>query len=157
MSQDDSETEADGVDGWNEAEDDGVLEASDTLDDDRVADPLDVGIAAPDRWAGANRYGTTPAEQRAGESLDQLLSEEEPDIDPYADPADQDEDELIRRGYDREERSGRLMADDEGFGDDEQAESVAWDMGIDSGAASAEEAAMHVVDDPDGSGDGPLD
>ncbi|MEV4496395.1 DUF5709 domain-containing protein [Micromonospora arborensis] len=28
--------------------------------------------------------------------------------------------------------------------------------GIDAGAASAEEAAVHVVEDPDGSGDGPL-
>jgi len=156
MSQDDSSAETDGVDGWNEAEDDGVLDASDTLDDDRVADPLDVGIAPPDRWSGANRFGTTQAEQRAGESLDQLLSEEEPDVDPYAQLAE-DEDELIRRGYDREERSGRLVADDEGFGEDKQAESVAWDIGIDAGGASAEEAAMHVVDDPDGNGDGPLD
>jgi hypothetical protein len=156
MSQDDSRDEADGVDEWNVTEDDGVLDASDTLDDDRVADPLDTGIAAADHWAGANRFGTTPAEQRAGESLDQLLSEEEPDIDPYAELAD-DEDELIRRGYDREERAGRLVADDEGFGEDEQAESVAWDIGIDAGGASAEEAAMHIIDDPDGVGDGPLD
>jgi len=156
MTQDDGGDETAGVEGWNMAEDDGLLDTSDTLDDDRVADPLDVGIAAPDRWSGANRFGTTPAEQRAGESLDQLLSAEEPDIDPYAEPA-ADEDELIRRGYDREERAGRLVADDEGFGEDRQADSVAWDVGVDAGGASAEEAAMHVVDDPDGLGDGPVD
>lgn len=139
---------------WDDVEDEGVLDASDTLDDD-LADPLDTGVAAADRWSGADRFGTTAAEQRAGESLDQLLAEEEPDVDPYA-GEDDDEDELIRRGYQGEPRSGRLLADDEGSGDDEQADAVARDVGIDGGGASAEEAAMHVVDDPDGPGDGPL-
>jgi hypothetical protein len=142
------------VDEWNVVEDDGVLDASDTLDDDRVADPLDTGVAAADRWAGANRFGTTPAEERAGESLEQLLAEEEPDVDPDAQAID-DEDELTRRGYEREGRAGRLVADDEGSGEDEQADAVAWDVGVDGGGASAEEAAMHQVDDPDGPGDGP--
>ena len=140
---------------WNVVEDDGVLDWSDTLDDDRVADPLDTGVAAADRWSGANRFGTTPAEERAGESLEQLLSEEEPDTDPYAEAAD-DEDELTRRGYEEDPRAGRLVADDEGFGEDDEADLVARDAGIDAGAASAEEAAVHVVDDPDGPGDGPL-
>ncbi len=142
-------------DEWDRVEDEGVLDASDTLDDDAVADPLDTGIAAADGWSGANRFGTTAAEQRAGETLDQLLAEEEPDIDPYAERND-DEDELIRRGYEREPRSGRLIEDDEGSGDDEEADSLAYDVGIDGGGASAEEAAMHDVDDPNGPGDGPL-
>ena len=140
---------------WDDIEDEGVLDASDTLDDDATADPLDVGIAAADRWSGANRFGTTVAEARAGESLDQRLAEEVPDVDP-GDADDADEDELTRRGWDREPRSGRLMNDDRGIGDDEESELFAFDAGIDSGAASAEEAAMHVVDDPDGPGDGPL-
>ncbi|MFI2711357.1 DUF5709 domain-containing protein [Micromonospora sp. NPDC018662] len=141
------------ADEWNVAEDDGVLDASDTLDSG--GDPLDTGIAAADHWTAANRFGTTAAEERAGDSLAHLLAQEEPDVDPYAEPAD-DEDELTRRGYQREARSGRLVADDEGFREDEQADSVAWDVGIDGGAASAEEAAVHVVDDPFGAGDGPL-
>jgi hypothetical protein len=151
-----SQTErVDSAEEWNVAEDDGVLDASDTLDDDRVGDPLDTGIIAADHWSGANRFGTTPAEERAGESLEQLLAEEEPDIDPYAEGGD-DEDELTRRGYEREGRAGRLVADDEGLGEDREADSVAWDAGIDAGAASAEEAAIHLVDDPNGPGDGPL-
>ncbi|MGN9778097.1 DUF5709 domain-containing protein [Micromonospora sp. H33] len=151
-----SQTErTDAVEDWNLAEDDGVLDASDTLDDDRVRDPLDTGIVAADHWTAANRYGTTPAEQRAGESLAQLLAQEEPDIDPHADVTD-DEDELLRRGYERELRAGRLVAPDEGQRPDDEADSVAWDAGIDAGAASAEEAAMHLVADPDGPGDGPL-
>ncbi len=143
------------TDEWNVAEDDGVLDASDTLDDDRVGDPLDTGIIAADHWTAAHRFGTTAAEERAGESLAQLLAEEEPDIDPYAEVAD-DEDELTRRGYERESRTGRLVAPDGGFGEDKEAYSIAWDAGVDGGAASAEEAAMHLVDDPDGPGDGPL-
>ncbi|MFG2057199.1 DUF5709 domain-containing protein [Micromonospora sp. NPDC048930] len=151
-----SQTErTDFADEWNVVEDDGVLDASDTLDDDRVGDPLDTGIIAGDHWTAANRFGTTPAEERAGESLAQLLAQEEPDVDPYAEAAD-DEDELTRRGYEREARTGRLVAPDEGLGADEEADSFAWDAGIDGGAASAEEAAMHLVDDPNGPGDGPL-
>ncbi|MGW4297832.1 DUF5709 domain-containing protein [Micromonospora chersina] len=150
-----SQTERTDFDEWNVAEDDGVLDASDTLDDDRVGDPLDTGIVAADHWTAANRFGTTAAEERAGESLAQLLAQEEPDLDPYAEAAD-DEDELTRRGYEREARTGRLVADDAGFGEDEQADAVAWDAGVDGGGASAEEAAMHLVDDPNGPGDGPL-
>jgi hypothetical protein len=146
------------MDGWDDPENDGLLDPADTLDDDAVDDPLDTGVAAPDRWAGANRFGTTAAEASEGESLDQLLAEEEPDVDPYADENedDGDEDELSRRGDERDPRAGRLVAEDEGLGPDEEADEVAWDEGIDGGAASAEEAAVHVVDDPNSDGDGPL-
>ena len=65
-------------------EDDGVLDASDTLEGDPGDDPLDTGIEPPDRWSAGERFGTTLAEERAGESLDQLLAEEEPEPDPYA-------------------------------------------------------------------------
>jgi hypothetical protein len=143
-----------GDDEWDAVEDDGVLDASDTLDD-AVGDPLDTGVAAADRWSGANRFGTTAAEARAGESLEQLLAEEEPDVDPYADGGE-DEDELTRRGYDREPRAGRLVADDEGSGADGESDAVARDVGVDGAGASAEEAAIHLVDDPDGQGEGPL-
>jgi hypothetical protein len=131
-------------------EDDGVLDASDTLDDDLVADPLDTGIAPADRWSGADRFGTTPAEERAGEPLELRLAEEEPDIDPNADNGE-DEDELTRRGYERDPRAGRL-ADSDGYGDDDGTDLTGWDAGVDGGGASAEEAAIHVVDDPDGGG-----
>jgi hypothetical protein len=141
-------------DEWDAVEDDGVLDASDTLDDDAVGDPLDVGYEPADRWSGADRFGTTEAEQRQGESLDQLLAQEEPDIDPYADE-DTDEDELTRRGYDEDPLAGRLVAEDEGLVSDTEADAVAFDVGIDSGAASAEEAAIHITDDPNGPGTGP--
>jgi uncharacterized protein DUF5709 len=140
-------------DEWDAVEDDGVLDASDTLEDG-VADPLDVGYEPADKWSGANRFGTTEAEQHQGESLDSLLAQEEPDVDPDANE-DTDEDELTRRGDDEDPRAGRLIAEDEGLGPDEERDAVASDAGIDSGAASAEEAAVHVTDDPNGPGTGP--
>ncbi|MFF0744655.1 hypothetical protein ACFYVL_30070 [Streptomyces sp. NPDC004111] len=61
-------------------EDDGVLDAEDTLvTDDLSYDPLDNGIAPPDHWSPAESFGTTAEEARRGESLDQLLAEEEPE------------------------------------------------------------------------------
>jgi hypothetical protein len=148
--------EYDRDDEWDAIEDEGVLDSSDTLESDPAGDPLDVGYQPADRYSGADRFGTTAAEQRSGESLDQLLAEEEPEVDQYtAMEADADEDELIRRGDDREERSGRLLSEDQGLGADFEDQAVAFDVGIDNGAASAEEAAVHVVDDPDGRGSGP--
>jgi Family of unknown function (DUF5709) len=144
-------------------EDDGVLDASDTLEGDPGDDPLDTGIAPPDRWSAGEGFGTTETEEREGESLDQLLAEEEPDIDPYAgedrrpvantdeESPDEDADDSLLDTA--EPRAGRLVAEDEGAHPDEEAELVAHDVGIDAGAAGAEEAAIHVVDeDEDDSG-----
>jgi uncharacterized protein DUF5709 len=141
----------------NEMYDPAGLDASDTLDGDPGDDPLDQGIAPPDRWSAGEGFGTTAPEEQEGESLDQLLAEEEPD--PYAE-ADSDEDEDEGEGEDLraddlwdddepEPRSGRLVADDEGTHADDEADLVAHDVGIDGGAASAEEAAVHVLDDDD--------
>jgi hypothetical protein len=132
----------------NDLEDDGILDASDTLEGDKGDDPLDTGIAPPDRWSPGEGFGTTLAEERAGESLDQLLAEEEPDTDPYADTDPFSYDPLADAF---EPRSGRLVADDEGVHSDTEPDLVAHDVGIDGGAASAEEAAVHVQDDDRGS------
>jgi len=137
-----------------------VQDTSDTLDGDPGDDPLDRGVIAPQRWSAAIRFGTTAAEQEAGESLDQLLAEEEPDIVPDVDderPEDIAGDEdagdedvdglLLDDGPDP--RAGRLVAGDEGAHPADEADLVAHDAGIDGGAATAEEAAVHVVDDDD--------
>jgi hypothetical protein len=147
-----------------------VLDASDTLDGDPGDDPLDRGVAAPQRWSAAIRQGSTAAEQQAGESLDQLLAEEEPDVaddeddEPIGDltgdenvgdenvgdenVGDEDVDGLLLDDG-PDPRAGRLVAEDEGAHPDEEADLVARDTGIDGGGATAEEAAMHVVDDDD--------
>src|SRR5580700_3395678 len=72
----------------SDLEDYQVLDASDTLDGAPGDDPLDRGVATPERWSAGVRFGTTTEEEQAGESLDQLLSEEEPDV-----PFDADDEE----------------------------------------------------------------
>ena len=130
------------------AEDDGVLEPSESLASDRLdADVLDTGVDAATSWAGATRYGTTLAEEQQGEGLDRLLAQEEPD--PVADDAWTDEDVPSDDGRVPLPRAGRLVAADEGAHGDEDADLVAGDVGIDGGGASAEEAAVHITDDPD--------
>jgi hypothetical protein len=140
----------------NEMYDPAGLDASDTLDGDPGDDPLDQGIAPPDRWSAGEGFGTTGVEEQEGESLDRLLSEEEPD--PYADldeddDEDDEDDDEDRRADDLwgddepDPRSGRLVAEDEGAHADTDDELVARDVGIDGGAASAEEAAVHTEDD----------
>ena len=52
-----------------------------------------------------------------------------------------------QRGEVGRARAGRLVAPDWGFGEDAEAELVAEDVGISGGAASAEEAAVHIIED----------
>jgi hypothetical protein len=149
----------------DDIDDEGVLDPSDTLDGEPDGDPLEAGYLPTDRWSAGMRFGSTEAEERAGESLDQLLAEEEPDI--TLDPAEEEPDEATGEGEFGDEdagdedvdglllddgpdpRAGRLVAEDEGTHSDEEADLVAYDAGIDGGAASAEEAAVHVTDDVD--------
>jgi hypothetical protein len=140
--------ELDGNELDDELEDDGTLDASDTLEGDPGDDPLDTGIVPPDRWSAGEGFGTTLAEERQGESLDQLLAEEEPEPDPYA-QADLPPDDSLRDD-DQDPRAGRLVAEDEGAHSDVEPDLVARDVGIDGGAASAEEAAVHVSDETSG-------
>jgi hypothetical protein len=137
-----------------------VKDAYDTLDGDPGDDPLDRGVAPPQRWSAGMRFGSTAAEQGAGESLDQLLAEEEPDIAADLDDerpediagdedaADEDVDGLLLDDG-PDPRAGRLVAEDEGAHPAAEADLVARDVGIDGAAATAEEAAVHVVDDDD--------
>ena len=139
-----------------------VQDSTDTLSGAPGDDPLDRGVVPPERWSAGVRYGVTAGEQEEGESLDQLLSEEEPDP-ALAHDEDDGEDEndgedldagdedvdglLLDDGPDP--RAGRLVAEDEGAHPDDEEDLVATDVGIDGGGASAEEAAVHVVEEDD--------
>lgn len=134
------------------AEGEGVLDGSDSLEGGPTDDPLDTGLLPTDRWSAGEGYGNTEAEEKAGESLDQLLAEEQPDVDPYAEAAAEDdeaesENELLEDEDLPDPRSGRLVAEDEGAHPDEESDLVARDVGIDAGAAGAEEAAVHLTDE----------
>jgi hypothetical protein len=136
----------DGVDreyyGTYSVDDEDQLQASDTLDDRGVADSLDEGYSPPERWSAGEGFGTTADEALRGESFEQRFAQEEPDIDPYA-----EQPEYVDGPEVGGPRSGRLVAPDEGSGPDLEEELIATEVGIDGGGASAEEAAIHVVDD----------
>ena len=135
-------------------DDEDQLQPGDTLDDDDLDDVLDRGYSPPDRPPRGYDDYPTEAEMRRGESLDERLSEEEPDVDPYAD--DEDEDREDENALDEEVgldeaygRTGRLVQPDAGLGEDVDKQEVAFDVGIDGAGASAEEAAMHLTREPE--------
>jgi hypothetical protein len=163
MSQNDNVSETVGVPPDDAADD--LLERATGEDVDEV---LDEGYSPPERPLGIDRFGTTLDEERQGESLDQRLAQEmpdepveaqdpggargiqtpdEPDVTGDGDVADMDADGELLDDQVGDARAGRLVAPDEGAHTDTEKDVVAEDVGIDGGAASAEEAAMHIVDE----------
>jgi hypothetical protein len=139
------------------------------LGEDGEEDVAQRSWVAPDRPLGSTQHGTTAAEQHEGGTLEDRLSAEVPDVGaerpgdqvlpddaPLDDALGEDvsaEDLHQSGGTDAEVgdlRAGRLVEPDEGAHEDTEKDMVADDVGIDGGAASAEEAAMHVVEDPRG-------
>ena len=60
---------------------DDTLDPSESTDSDEVRNhDGDTVVDPPDNWSEANRFGMTAREEREGESLDQRLAEEEPDV-----------------------------------------------------------------------------
>jgi hypothetical protein len=127
----------------------------DGLADPDVADELDRGYSPPEKWSAAQGYGNTAYEEATGESLDQRIAQEDPEADPYAEAEAEDDPESSEALLDGEvggevgdQRAGRLVDPDQGFGEDTESDLVGEDVGIDGAAASAEEAAVHVVPEP---------
>lgn len=85
-------------------------------------------------------YGNTAAEMRQGETLDMRVKQEQPDKAPEDDEEWNPNDEPREVG---KERAGRLMAV-QGLG---RSDTLGVDVGLSGGAASAEEAAMHIISD----------
>ncbi|MFF9690047.1 DUF5709 domain-containing protein [Streptomyces sp. NPDC014623] len=124
---------------------DDLLEPGDTLDASGIADVLDEGYSPPDRPWVVDDQGTTAAEQHAGESLDSRLTREVPEnADPAGggleDPAGGD-----GEFYDTEAGTGRAGRLTQGGDGHVPSTLTAQDVGIDGAAASAEEAAMHLI------------
>jgi hypothetical protein len=112
------------------------LEPERTLIDRGVDDPLDEGYSPPERYSTLIRNGEH-------ETLDERLEEEIPEPDPYAPPNS----EIVDDGEVGEERAGRLVDPNEGIGPVVESDLIGIDVGIDGAAASAEEAAVHLVPD----------
>jgi hypothetical protein len=128
------------------------LSAADSLIDRGVADPLDEGYIAPDHWSPAQGFGNTAAEMAGNETIEQRMTQEEPEPDPNAPEVHWNAANEPRQVGSK--RAGRLVAAGGGIDvEDTEAESVASDVGISGGAASAEEAAMHIIEGDDDSDD----
>lgn len=131
-------------------DDSGLLEPEDSLDDRGVGDVLDEGYSPPERPLAVDDWGTTASEEADHESLDARLARELPDGgtwegDGLGDASDTDGELLDDEVGDL--RAGRLVASDYGDGIDDDEELYATDIGVDGGAASSEEAAVHVVNE----------
>ena len=110
-------------------------------------------------------------EQELGDPVDQILgqrqdTEDDPNIeeDPDARLATEADDDpavraaLAEEGGDtdipaaefdeQEPRAGRLVEPDEGLESDTEKDMIAYDAGISGAGASAEEAAVHITDEP---------
>lgn len=139
-----------------------VLDSSDTLTGAPGDDPLDRGIATPERWSAAMRFGSTEAEQQSGASLNQRLAREDPDDSLDADDERPDGVSWDGNATDGDigsiaaadgagPRTGRLIRayEDGAVFRTWETAAVARDTGIDGGGATAEEAALHVLPEED--------
>ncbi|MER6227138.1 DUF5709 domain-containing protein [Streptomyces sp. 900105755] len=137
-------------DGSEVQDDAGLLDASDTLDYRAGEEALDEGYSPPERPWAVEHTGVTAAEGLRGETLDERLAEEVPDLgvpdgDGLGDAWDTDGELLDDEVGDA--RAGRLLAPDEGAHEVTDSDLFASDRGLDGAGASAEEAAMHVIPD----------
>nr|WP_296070554.1 DUF5709 domain-containing protein [uncultured Actinoplanes sp.] len=125
----------------------------DTTEEAREGEPLDYRLRQEEPDFGAE----DPLPQRRDPIDETVDSSEQRDFDadvwgesPTSDPKSQvslyDDGQL---DYDSPETVGRLVAPDEGYGFDEEKDSVAYDAGAAGGGASAEELAMHETNAPD--------
>lgn len=133
-----------------------LLRSSEELDEDELGDFLDEGYSPAERPLAVGEWGVTAREAASHEALGKRLAREErePDLlldgDGIGDSSDTDG-ELIDDQV-GSARAGRLLARDQDEGEGPyDVDYFAQDIGIDGGAASAEEAAIHIVDDEVGS------
>ncbi|MEU6807861.1 DUF5709 domain-containing protein [Streptomyces sp. NPDC046831] len=142
-----------------EQEDAAPLDLSDALEEPTYDEILDEGYSPPEKPFGVTKHGVTAAEQHEGETLDQRLAQEVPEVDEEVGdgvgdlPGGEGEPVDPEAGS---RRAGRLVAPDQGAHTDTTKEEVAHDVGIDAGAAGAEEAAVHVVEEDTELPDEPL-
>ncbi len=118
------------------------------MDPSGTGDPLDEGYAPPDRPWVVEGLGTTANERHTGESLETRLTREVPEPDGSLGDGVGDLVDGDGEPWDDEvgvARAGRLTQQADGT---VPATLTASDVGIDGAAASAEEAAMHVIPEP---------
>jgi hypothetical protein len=129
-----------------------LLEPEESLDSEETGIDLDEGYSPPERPRELGDWGLIVSEARSHESLARRLARELPDLtdrwdgDGIGDSPGSDGEPIDDQVGDS--RAGRLVAFDLDA-TDSTTEYRAHDVGIDGGAASAEEAAMHIIDEDD--------
>ncbi|WOC12516.1 DUF5709 domain-containing protein [Gordonia sp. MP11Mi] len=118
-------SDSDDNDGDYSVDDSDQLQPEDTLLDEEVGDVLDRGYSPPDYEPGRHEH----------DSLDSRLAEEVPETAGVADDPDFPEPEDAG-----EQRSGRLVSSDD------HSNAFGQDAGVDGAGATAEEAAVHIVE-----------
>lgn len=174
MSEQTGRENLDGEFGTHSLDDEDQLQPEDSLtgSGEPDEDALDAGYSPPDSARGSHAHGTTAEEQLEGESIDERIKQERPDPASAAGAPDNEsglegdrlggddpdgidaDDDWLGGAEVGDERAGRLVSPDEGAGDDLDDEAWGTDVGVDGGAASAEEAAVHLVDGDAGDEDG---
>ncbi|WP_226436508.1 DUF5709 domain-containing protein [Rhodococcus yananensis] len=134
-----SENPGASVPGEYSVDDEDQLQPEDTLIERGPEDILDEGISPPER----------PLALEPHDTLDARLEEEEPDgaLDTGTESGDRTD--YPSRTEVGDVRAGRLVAPDEGTGEDVDKDLIGTDVGIDGAGASAEEAAVHRFDEGD--------
>ena len=123
------------------------LDEAESLDNPDLDDPLDEGISPNEQPWGTTAWGVTAEEEEEGEPLADRLRREVPDQDVEdRDEGDglgdeTDTDGELRDDEVGDDRSGRLVLREDGE------DFFADDVGVDGAGASAEEAAVHLVED----------
>jgi hypothetical protein len=132
---------------YGRGEDRTDVDMDNALDEKRTDEILDEGYSPPEKPLAVNDHGVTASGQREGETLDEELREEVPDVGEPEGNGIGDQPgaagEPLADALSGRRRAGRIVKDDYARSDD----AAARDVGIDGGAASAEEAAMHLVGD----------
>lgn len=123
----------DGVEDYEAVDGAENLDPIDNLTGDDPDESMQTGYSPPEREPYNLRHPVTATEERHGPSLDEWLAAEEP--------------EDTGTWTESQPRVGRLVAPDEGAHEDEESDAIADDVGPAGYASSAEEAAMHIVED----------
>jgi hypothetical protein len=101
-------------------------------------EPQQTSYSPPERPPLEMRDPPTAAEERASGTIDDAVAREVPDVG---------EEDIF--AADQDPRAGRLVAPDEGAHPDEEKDEVATDAGPAGYASSAEEAAVHIREEPE--------
>ena len=145
-------------------DDEDQLQPEDTLEQGGPDDVLDEGYSPPDRLHGSLAHGVTAEEQARDETIEERIHQEIPEEGTaYGAPDNESGLDEDRVGGDDPDSiaasedwlgddesavaAGRIVAPDEGLAGDDEKDLVGEDVGIAGSGASAEEAAMHVVDE----------